>query len=309
MFHTDVILWLQSWSSPALTTTMLVISLLGYTRAYLAVATVLAFACSFRPAVVLLLLLALNGVVTDVAKTAAARPRPDAVDARVQALGIVRQPGRPANTSADGDDGYGFPSGHVSATTVFCLGGAALFGWAWMRIGAAVWIPLMALSRMYQGRHFPGDVLGGFALGIVTLALGLRVLKLDVLAKPARIDASQRVAVGVLLVSSILAATSMVSVPDPSDAGRLMGLATAVIVLVHYRIRDVSLSPRGCVMAVALAACSFAVFWGITTLVADAAGWSNPASRFATGLFPSIALLLLPLHALQWTPSGRTIRV
>jgi hypothetical protein len=57
---------------------------------------------------------------------------------------------------------HGFPSGHVSATTAFVVGWAMLAGsrrrrWAF----AATWIAAMALSRMYLGRHFLGDVIGG----------------------------------------------------------------------------------------------------------------------------------------------------
>jgi membrane-associated phospholipid phosphatase len=67
--------------------------------------------------------------------------------------------------------GYGFPSGH-SQTAVILWGAIASYvrkRWAW-----AVAVLLMALigfSRVYLGVHFPTDVLGGWALGAVLLAL------------------------------------------------------------------------------------------------------------------------------------------
>jgi hypothetical protein len=73
VFDLDPIIWLQSWSSPALTAVMNGISLLGYTRAYVAFATLLVFAFRQRAAIALLVLIGLNGALTDIAKTAAAR--------------------------------------------------------------------------------------------------------------------------------------------------------------------------------------------------------------------------------------------
>jgi len=80
MFLTTPILWLQSWASPALTRTLEVISWFGYTRTAIALAVFFAFAFRLRAGMALLLLLGLNSLATDLAKTAAAMPRPFAVD-------------------------------------------------------------------------------------------------------------------------------------------------------------------------------------------------------------------------------------
>src|SRR5262245_61482945 len=178
MFEVHPIVWLQSWASPALTSVMNGISLLGYTRAYVAIAVLLAFAFRLRAAVPLLVLIALSGAVTDIAKTAASMPRPDA-DSRVQALTVftseLRQ--READTPTELEDSYGFPSGHVSATTAVIVGMGLLLRWSrrsW--ILGTLWIAAMGVSRMYLGRHFPGDVLGGFAIGLATVGLAFGLL-------------------------------------------------------------------------------------------------------------------------------------
>jgi len=64
---------------------------------------------------------------------------------------------------------YGFPSSH--ATNSFAL--AVLLGWAWPRrrwafIGLAL---LISYSRIYLGVHYPGDILGGAALGSLIAGL------------------------------------------------------------------------------------------------------------------------------------------
>ena len=102
MFEVHPIVWLQSWASPTLTAAMNGISLLGYTRAYVAIAALLAFGFALRPAVPLFVLLALSAAFTDIAKTAASMPRPDA-DSRVLALSMyaseLRQRLKPDTTA------------------------------------------------------------------------------------------------------------------------------------------------------------------------------------------------------------------
>src|SRR5688572_15324417 len=188
MFDIHPIIWLQSFASPTLTALMNAISTLGYTRAYVAITVLLAFGFRLRAAIPLLVLLSLSAAFTDVAKAAASLPRPDA-DTRVQALSLwtseLRQ--RDADTPTEVEDSYGFPSGHVSTTTTFAVGLAMLVGgrrrgWAM----AIVWIAAMGVSRMYLGRHFLGDVIGGVLVGLGTIAAAFAVLKIAHLVRKSR---------------------------------------------------------------------------------------------------------------------------
>jgi hypothetical protein len=42
---------------------------------------------------------------------------------------------------------------------------------SWQLGVAATWVALIAVSRMYLGRHFPADVLGGLVVGVAALTL------------------------------------------------------------------------------------------------------------------------------------------
>jgi hypothetical protein len=66
---------------------------------------------------------------------------------------------------------WGFPSGHTS--NAMTLGGLLylVFRKWWVRVLAVAMIVFIPLSRMYLGRHFLADLLGGYALGIVFVSI------------------------------------------------------------------------------------------------------------------------------------------
>jgi membrane-associated phospholipid phosphatase len=298
MFDLDPIVWLQSWATPLLTGVMNGISLLGYTRAYVAITIFMAFALRMRAAVTLLVLIALSGAVTDAAKAVAATPRPDRVSASVQALslfaGDLRE--RDADTPTQMEDSYGFPSGHVSATTAFAAGLAILLkygrrGW----IAAVSWIVLMAISRLYLGRHFLGDVLGGLGVGLITLLVGFGVLKLQHLAREMRAH-DPWPAHRVMTVAAVFAGTALlIGLPDSGDAGRLLGAAIGVLVLVHHDVFEFALSGRARAILLASAAVAFGTAWGVMSLALKEADPSSvSALRLAASALPNAAALIVP---------------
>lgn len=295
MFDTAPIVWLQSWASPALTAAMNGVSLLGYTPACVAIAAVLAFAFRIRAAVALLVLLALTAVATDFAKAALHSPRPDGEAADVQALSVFA-PGSDAAIAVK--DTYGFPSGHVSTATAFAVGLTVLLGGprrGWML--AAAWIALMALSRMYLGRHFLGDVLGGVLLGAIAAAVGFTLLKLGHLARG--LGAHERWPAERVLAIAIACAgaTLVVGVPDARDAGRLLGLSLGILPLLKRDPFEIALTPGGRAILLAGAIVGFAVGWLVMRLVMDAADASTlRAMRLAASALPSAAMLIVPAY-------------
>ena len=83
-------------------------------------------------------------------------------------------------------ESFSFPSGHALFATAFFGGLAALLyrrlPRTWLRVAVATAAVLVTLligfSRIYLGVHYPSDVLGGFAAGIVwvgAVALGDRI--------------------------------------------------------------------------------------------------------------------------------------
>ena len=204
MFQTEPILWLQAHASPALTWLMSVVTLLGYTPTYVALLLALAFGFRPRPGLGVALALLASVILTEGLKSGLALPRPIDVDSRVAALGFVPRASPAASVTRGGAGtfwglpapeaiaavrsrpgaNYGFPSGHASAAVAFVLATALFYRWTRLASVGLVWPLLMALSRMYLGRHFLADVLGGLALGCV--AVGISALLLRGLARLSR---------------------------------------------------------------------------------------------------------------------------
>jgi membrane-associated phospholipid phosphatase len=298
MFEAHPVVWLQSWASPALTAAMNGISLLGYTRACVAIAILMAFAFRVRPAIALLVLIGLNGAFTDIAKAAADTPRPDSLPG-VRALSMYAEDlrERDADSPTEVEDSPGFPSGHVSATTTFAVGLGLLLrfrrrGWT----AVVVWILLMAISRMYLGRHFVGDVLGGAAVGLVVLLAGFKGLRLDELARELRAHHSWPAHRLATVATALAGSALLVGLPDAGDVGRLLGTAVGVLVLVHHDVFEFAWSARARALLLASAAGAFAAAWGVMTMALNAADPSSvSALRLAASALPNAAVLIVPV--------------
>ena len=107
---------------------------------------------------IVLLEVASDQLSSNVVKNWVCRPRPSHVASLIPYIHL----------SEAGPGGlYGFVSGH--ACNSFAL---AVFVWVtlspghrWLRRTLLVWAGLIAYSRIYNGVHYPGDVLGGALLG------------------------------------------------------------------------------------------------------------------------------------------------
>jgi len=304
LFGTAPVRWLQGHASTGLTAVMNGISLLGYTRVYLALAVGLAFLVRLRAGAALLLLLALTGVLTDTAKAVVSSPRPDAVDSRVHTLSIVESLSDSFRNdsplpSVDADDGYGFPSGHVAASTAFLFGLMYLFQWTWVWRAMLFWIPAMALSRLYLGRHFLGDVLGGVGVGVIAVAVAFLALTLARLSNP---KYAHQAVERSLLVAGVIAVFALVyHVPAAYDAGRFLGLAigaACVVVYVGPRFAPASDIPVAARLAsMFLAAIVFGVsWWGTRVMLAAADMVETPFGMLLAGALPVVLLLPVPLY-------------
>ena len=269
MLDTTLVLWLQQRESPALTEIMRVVSLWGYVPSCLAVAIACAFGWRLRLGVTLILAILFADAMTIVAKGAFASPRPHAVDARVRTLAAFEfgLPPMALSTSVPADD-FGFPSGHVAATAAWALGLAMSRRKRWQLGAAATWIALMALSRMYLGRHFPADVVGGLAVG----AAGLAIARLELSPgatgiSPRMVGARTAAGVSLLLVVSLAALFG--AGLSAHDAGRFCGLVGAVLLLARTTGLDdsVRLALRIARLAAALVLLGVAVWSSTWTIM------------------------------------------
>jgi membrane-associated phospholipid phosphatase len=193
MFQTEYNLYLQSFSSEPMTLFMKAISVTGYDAFFIVLIGLLMFGKDFRRGYLLFQIIIWTGIFAETLKELFGMPRPTWVDSAVQNF----ESGKP-NTSvftgmgAKGFFGslrsevvesyrlqgasYGFPSGHVSGALATWGGLLLLF-----RRRSLYWIlpivaMVMAVSRMYLGRHFLIDVLGGATLGTVALLVANHVL-------------------------------------------------------------------------------------------------------------------------------------
>jgi membrane-associated phospholipid phosphatase len=199
MFQTQIIHWLQSFSSEQLTNIMIWVSRTGYGDFYALCIICILAGIDFRKGLILSHVMILMVAVTEGLKVAVALPRPSEADATVRILDTgVRNTspfvkmGAPSFFSLPpvdvisyarslGEYSFGFPSGHCSSATTLWGATALLFRNSFT-LTLAFLIPfVMALSRMYLGRHFPADVLGGTIIGLIAvglLALGLSKTRL-----------------------------------------------------------------------------------------------------------------------------------
>lgn len=73
---------------------------------------------------------------------------------------------------------YGFVSGHASNVFGLAMLTSALFKRRWFTILIFSWATIVSYSRIYVGRHFPGDVLFGALFGIAVGYLTYKILQL-----------------------------------------------------------------------------------------------------------------------------------
>lgn len=235
MFEMHPVQWLQGFSSPTVSWLMHGVTLLGYTPVYAALMLFLAFAVRLRPAMAVLLGLLIGGIATEGLKISVAFPRPDDVvqlqtasptrSATFDAQGFWRLPTPEARAAVRATPGssFGFPSGHVSAATAFCLGVALFYRWRLFLPFAVIWPLVMGLSRMYLGRHFLADVLGGLAVGAVAAASAAVLLRwLEHPREPTK--QRQRLALLCGATVALAVVTPFTSLLDPENVGRLAGL-------------------------------------------------------------------------------------
>lgn len=182
----------------------------------------------------LLMLIPINGALSDAFKIFFHSPRPYWVSTGVKAL--TNYPS------------FGFPSAHAQNAVVFFgyLASTLKKRMAW--IVCIVMILLIGLARVYQGVHFPPDILGGYAFGLVMLVIFLRyetTVSAWLKSKPAAMQIGIAFAASCALVLISLAALlSLGSWQMPAD--------WAVLALAQTGIPIEPLVPRDTLVAAGL---------------------------------------------------------
>lgn len=302
MFQVEPILWLQAHGTETAAAVLGVVSLLGYLPVYVAVLLSMAFAFRFRQGLATVGALLLCALLTEGSKDAVGWPRPDEVDSRVRPSFATRPLGLEATGGAVSfwspprahaiaavrrrGTGFGFPSGHVSAATALLASLAAFLRSRRPLYLAAVWVPAMALSRVYLGRHFVGDVLGGLAIGLV--ATGLAIALFGPLAAPNRnrpwpwLPAS-------LLAVALAAAVPWQPLVRPDYAGLLAGLVAAWVLQDQAVARGNEGTARQRALRVLVAGAVFLASAALHAWAPPAAAGVSRLAPFATAMLTSLA--------------------
>jgi hypothetical protein len=181
----------------------------------------------------------------------------------------------------------------VATAAAFFLGLVFFFNWRWAWGAGALAAAAMAWSRMYLGRHFLGDVMGGAAVAVVVTGIavaGLTLARLENTAKAGRVTGR------LALVAAGLAALALgIGMPAPYDAGRLLGFALGAAALVRLDDGGAPVSPLARVRRVAVAGLLFgATWWGVTQLLAHL-DVSPPLAALVRGTLPCLAVLAGPI--------------
>ena len=157
----------------------------------------------------------------------------------------------------------------------------------------------MALSRMYLGRHFLGDVLGGMGVGVIAIAVAFLALTLARLSNPKH---AHKAAARCLMVAGACAVLAlMYDIPAAYDAGRFLGLAigaACIVVYVGPRFAPASDIPAGArLTSLFLAAIVFGLsWWGTRVLIAAADMGQTSLGMLVAGGLPMLFVLPVPLY-------------
>jgi len=122
--------------------------------------------------------------------------------------------------------GFGLPSGHSQSAVVLWDAIASEVRKTWLWVLAILLMVLIGFSRIYLGVHFPTDVLGGWAVGVVFLVVYLAFQpRVKTWLKQASLTLQLALAVAVPLVLLLLHPTKDTASPMAVLIGMGAGLA------------------------------------------------------------------------------------
>jgi len=283
MFQTEINLFLQSFSNALLDIFFLCITGFNDGDVVKFVLIVTIFGISFRKGFILLHLVFWTAALTGILKEFFALPRPYYVDSAVRLIGrnpktLIALKGMGAKSfwslppiealeyiRLHRMGSYGFPSGHTSGAVVLWGGILSLFKKPWVVMICVFLILLIPLSRIYLGRHFLADVLGGYILGGMMLFVFYRVVFYNEIVKKAIFNVRQQVKnnleIVLLLFYLFITPLLLLFVPlaDAEDSAVLLGLNAGFYFIRGKGIPEDSGTFACRTLRVLIAACVFMV--------------------------------------------------
>lgn len=163
MAQINFILWLQSFRSPLLDAFFTVVNATAEDNFITALAVIIFWCVDPLVGLRFLLPLLFSGYLNTFLKDLFHTPRLTAEQVRFMAV--------------PPDGSYAFPSGHTQNAAVLWSYLAGHYRRWPLIVAAVILIPLVGLSRIYRGAHWPVDVLGGMAIGIGLVWLALTIYR------------------------------------------------------------------------------------------------------------------------------------
>ena len=288
---TDQIVALQAGRILVLPQAMESFTFLGAELFYMVVMPAVLWCFSASLGIRLGLALLVSAGVNAVLKLAFGLPRPFWVDGRIGALSI--------------ETSFGLPSGHAQNAIVL-WGYLAYQVRRWWAAWAALLLTLaISFSRVYLGMHFPADVVAGWIIGGVILALFIllerpiaRWLKQRVL--PTRIGVAVVISFGLLGLGWLAAQAAAGSDLPPDWAANFHRALGATIPFGPGSLEDI-VAGAGALLGFSVGAILLDA-WGRFT---DGRGFWLRWARFFVGL---VGVLALQLGLVALLPEGEAFR-
>lgn len=132
---------------------------LGYPQAYMVLVAIIYWSLDRKLGLRLAIFLPMVSSINSILKLAFHAPRPYWISTNIKAI--------------HASNGFGMPSGHAQASTVWLLASSYLRRkWFWLVV--ILTTILIGLSRPYLGVHFPTQVVAGWAIGLALMICFLR---------------------------------------------------------------------------------------------------------------------------------------
>lgn len=178
-------------------------------------------------------------------------------------------------------ESYAFPSGHTfTAVTVWGYLAIRLKK-RWFTIWALVAMILIPFSRIILGYHYPGDILGGYAMGIPFLLFLVWLSNLFV-----KKGWDQKIPKGLTMALCIVIPVALTALSPEGDMSKLMGLfagASVGYIIEQEKVRSI---PRThWALQVLKAVLGLAVLFGILMGLGPILSSSNPSLQVALRFF------------------------
>lgn len=156
----EYVIAIQELHSPLIDSFFRFISYLGGIRFSLCLIIFILWCVDYELGIRLAIILGISGYTNFASKSLFKQPRPFNINANLKLIDV---------------SGYGFPSGHAQSVILIWIVLSTYIKKTWFWILSFFIILTVSFSRFYLGAHFILDILGGWILGLIFIAIFLYI--------------------------------------------------------------------------------------------------------------------------------------